>query len=51
MSDQLAEDLVLVGKDLRTQQQNLQQKRSDEAAMSDQFASDIARFKELKGIH
>jgi Domain of unknown function (DUF4124) len=51
MSDQLAEDLVLVGKDLRTQQQNLQQKRSEEAAMSDQFASDIARFKELKGIH
>ena len=51
MSDQFAEDLVHVGNDLRTQQQNLQQKRSEEAAMSDQFASDIARFKELKGIH
>jgi hypothetical protein len=51
MPDQFAEDLVLVGKDLRTQQQNLQQKRSDEAAMSKQFASDIERFKELKGIH
>jgi hypothetical protein len=51
MSDQMAEDLVLVGNDIRTQQQNLQQKRSEEAAMSKQFASDIARFKELKGIH
>jgi hypothetical protein len=51
MPDQVAEDLVLVGKDLRTQQQNLQQKRSEEVAMSKQFASDIARFKELKGIH
>jgi hypothetical protein len=51
MPDQFAEDLVLVGKDLRTQQQNLQQKRSEEAAMSKQFANDIERFKELKGIH
>ena len=51
MSDQFAEDLVHVGNDLRTQQQNLEQKRSEEAAMSKKFASDIARFKELKGIH
>jgi len=51
MSDQMTEDLVHVGNDMRTQQQNLQQKRSEEATMSKQFESDIARFKELKGIH
>ncbi|HMK84714.1 MAG TPA: DUF4124 domain-containing protein [Steroidobacteraceae bacterium] len=51
MSDQLAEDLVRVGSDIRTQEENLRQKRSEEAAMSQQFESDIERFKELKGIH
>jgi hypothetical protein len=51
MSDQVAEDLVHVGNDIRTQEQNLQQRRSEEATMSKGFASDIARFKELKGIH
>jgi len=51
MSDQLAEDLVHVGQDIRTQEENLREKRSEEAAMSKQFESDIARFKELKGIH
>ena len=51
MSDQVAEDLVHVGNDIRTQEENLREKRSEEATMSKQFESDIARFKELKGIH
>ena len=51
MSDQLAEDLVRVGNDIHTQQANLQQKRTEETNMREQFDSDIARFKELKGIH
>ncbi|MGB6310339.1 MAG: DUF4124 domain-containing protein [Steroidobacteraceae bacterium] len=51
MPDQYAEDLVRVGNDIRTQQQNLHEKQSEETAMSKQFESDIDRFKELKSIH
>jgi hypothetical protein len=51
MPDQVAEDLVRVGNDIRTQEQNLKEKRSEESTMSKQFESDIARYKELKGIH
>ena len=51
MTDQIAEDLVRVDADIHTQQENLREKRSEEATMSKQFESDIARFKELKGIH
>jgi Domain of unknown function (DUF4124) len=51
MSDQFAEDLVRVGSDIHTQQENLRARRSEEATMSKQFDSDIARFRELKGIH
>jgi hypothetical protein len=51
MSDQVAEDLVRVGNDMRTQEENLREKRSEEATMRKQFDSDIERFKELKGIH
>jgi hypothetical protein len=51
MSDQIAEDLVRVNNDIHTQEENLREKRSEEATMSKQFESDIARFKELKGIH
>ena len=51
MSDQVAEDLVRVGNDIHTQEQNLREKRSEEAAMTKQFESDIARFKQLKGLH
>jgi Domain of unknown function (DUF4124) len=51
MPDQIAEDLVRVGNDIRTQEQNLREKRSEETIMSKQFDSDIDRFKELKGIH
>jgi hypothetical protein len=50
MPDQMAEDLVRLTTDMRTQQQNLQQKRAEEASMSIQFESDIDRFKELKHI-
>ncbi len=48
--DQLAEDLVHLGNDIHTQEQNLRQKRSEESTMSIQFESDIDRFKELKHI-
>jgi hypothetical protein len=51
MPDQIAEDLVRVGNDIRTQDQNLREKRNEETTMRQQFESDIARFKELKGIH
>jgi hypothetical protein len=51
MTDQMAEDLVRVDSDIHTQEENLREKRSEEAIMSKQFESDIARFKELKGIH
>jgi hypothetical protein len=51
MPDQIAEDLVREANDIRTQEQNLREKRSEEATMKKQFESDIERFKELKGIH
>jgi hypothetical protein len=51
MTDQFAEDLVRVDSDIRTQEENLREKRSEEAIMNKQFEGDIARFKELKGIH
>jgi hypothetical protein len=51
MPDQIAEDLVRVGNDIRTQQENLREKRGEESIMSKQFESDIQRFKDLKGIH
>jgi hypothetical protein len=50
MPDQVAEDLVRLTSDVRTQEQNLKQKRSEESTMSIQFESDIDRFKELKHI-
>jgi hypothetical protein len=51
MPDQVAEDLVHMGNDIRTQEQNLHAKQSEESKMRNQFESDIQRFKELKGIH
>jgi len=51
MPDQVAEDLVRVGTDIRTQEENLHEKLEEQAAMTKQFESDIARFKQLKGIH
>jgi hypothetical protein len=40
-----------VRNDIRTQEENLAEKRSEETTMRKQFDSDIFRFKELKGIH
>jgi len=51
MPDEVARDLVRMGNDIRTQEQNLSEKRSEEAGMRTQFESDIDRFKQLKGIH
>ena len=51
MPGQLADDLVRVTGDIRAQQQNLDEKHREEAQMRTQFADDIARFKQLKGIH
>jgi hypothetical protein len=51
MPDQIVEDLVRMGNDIRTQEQNLLEKRTEEATMSKQFESDIGRFKELKSNH
>ena len=51
MTDQLAEDLVRVSSDIHTQEENLREKRAEQASMNQEFESDIARFKELKGIH
>jgi hypothetical protein len=51
LPDQIADDLVHLHKDIHTQEQNLRQKQSDEAAMRAQFDSDLSRFKDLKGIH
>ncbi|HEY2465227.1 MAG TPA: DUF4124 domain-containing protein [Steroidobacteraceae bacterium] len=50
MPDQMAEDLVRLSSDMRTQEHNLKQKHSEEATMSIQFESDIDRFKELKHL-
>ena len=51
MTDQLAEDLVRVGSDIHTQEENLREKRTEQANMTQEFEGDITRFKELKGIH
>ena len=51
MPDQVAEDLVHMANDIRTQQQNLIEKQHEDATMRTQFESDISRFKELKGSH
>jgi hypothetical protein len=50
MPDQIAEDLVRLANDIRTQEQNLREKRGEETTMKKQFDSDISRFKELKHI-
>jgi hypothetical protein len=50
MPDQMADDLVRLSTDMRTQETNLKQKHSEESAMSIQFESGIDRFKELKHI-
>ena len=51
MPDQIVEDLVRVGNDIHTQEENLREKRREESTMSKQFELDIARYKDLKGLH
>ncbi len=51
MPDQMADDLVRTGNDIRAQQQNLNQKRLEETNVRTTFNSDIERFKQLKVIH
>ncbi len=48
--ERLAEDLVRTTADITTQQRNLEVKRQELEKLKAQFASDIARFKELKRI-
>jgi hypothetical protein len=48
--ERLAEDLVRTTADIATQQRNLEVKRQELDKLKAQFASDIARFKELKRI-
>lgn len=50
LPDRLAEDLVRTTSDIATQQRNLEVKRQELEKLKAQFASDIARFKELKRI-
>ena len=50
MNDQSAEDLVHLGNDIRTQQQNLRELQSEESDMKKQFENDIERFKTLKHV-
>lgn len=46
----LAEDLVRTMNDVQTQERNLATKREDFRRISDEFARDIARFRELKRL-
>ncbi len=50
MPERLAEDLVHTASDIGTQTRNLEVKRQELEKLKAQFASDIARFKELKRI-
>ncbi len=51
MPDQVADDLVRTGNDIRAQQQNLRHKHDEEALLRKEFASDIDRYKQLRGNH
>ena len=48
--EHVADDLKRTESDMRTQEKNLQQKTLERENLHAQFASDIQRFKELKGI-
>jgi hypothetical protein len=50
LPERLAEELVRTTSDIATQQRNLEVKRQELEKLRAQFASDIARFKELKRI-
>jgi hypothetical protein len=50
LPERVAEDLVRTTSDIATQQRNLEVKQQELEKMKAQFASDIARFRELKKI-
>jgi hypothetical protein len=50
LPERLAEDLVRATTDIATQERNLEAKRQELEALKTKFASDIARFRELKNI-
>ena len=50
MPERLSEDLVRTTTDIATQQRNLDAKRQELDKLRAQFASDVARFRELKRI-
>jgi hypothetical protein len=49
--DHLAEDLISTVKSIAVDEQTIQIKRDEQATMTANFGRDIARFKEIKGIH
>ena len=49
MPDQLAADLVRTMNEIRVQRRNLDGKRKEETVLREQFASDLERYRELKG--
>ena len=50
LPENLSEDMSRTGADIRTAQANLDKKRAERQTLTNQFAADIQRFKELKGI-
>lgn len=50
LPEHLAEDLVRTVNDVRSQERNLETKRTETQKLREQFGRDIARFKELKKI-
>lgn len=50
MPDHLAQDLVLVVRDIRTQERSLAGKRAEQDALRAQFQADIDRYRALKKI-
>ncbi len=50
MPEHLAEDLVRTTNEIRSQEKNLEMKKQEAVKLQEQFARDIARFRELKKI-
>jgi hypothetical protein len=50
MPEHLAEDLVRTANEIRSQEKNLAMKQQEAVKLQEQFARDIARFRELKKI-
>jgi hypothetical protein len=50
MPDGMAEDLKRAESDIRTQELNLDKRREERAALNRQFDTDVARYRELRGM-